>query len=83
VDRCHRRCNSWKATIAEHRQRIRKALKESPSLKPYLDTALAENYSDAVELAAIETGLPKETFPPKCLLTSVQLTDSDFLPEEA
>jgi hypothetical protein len=78
-----RRSNSWRATIAEHRQRIRKSLKESPSLKPYLDTAIAENYGDAVELAAIETGLPEETFPQKCLFTSVQLTDPEFLPEEA
>lgn len=77
-----RRSNSWRSTIAEHRQRIRKSLKESPSLKPYLDTAIAENYSDAVELAAIETGLSQETFPKECLFTPEQLMNPKFLPAE-
>lgn len=56
------RSGSWKGSITEHRRRIRKALKESRSLKPYLEEVFAECYSDAVEQASAETELPVETF---------------------
>jgi len=74
------RSSSWKSSIVEHRRRIRKALKESPSLKPYLEEVLAECYSDAVEQASAETGLPVETFPQICSYTSLEIRDSEFLP---
>jgi hypothetical protein len=74
------RSSSWKSSIVEHRRRIRKALKESPSLKPYLEEVLAECYSDAVEQASAETGLPVETFPQICSYTSLEIRDSQFLP---
>ncbi len=35
-----RRSGSWEGSIIEHRRRIKKALKESPSLKPYLERYL-------------------------------------------
>jgi Domain of unknown function DUF29 len=76
-----RRSNSWKATIAEHRRRIRKAFKDSPSLKPYLAEVLAECYQDAIELASLETGLPATTFPLDCPYTSAEVLDSNFLME--
>ncbi|MCA1992396.1 MAG: DUF29 domain-containing protein [Coleofasciculus sp. S288] len=75
------RSGSWKGSIAEHRRRIRKALKESPSLKPYLEQVFAECYLEAVEQASAETELPVETFPQECLYTSVEVLDSNFLPE--
>jgi hypothetical protein len=75
------RSGSWKGSIAEHRRRIRKALKESPSLKPYLQEVFAECYFDAVELASAETELPVETFPGECSYTSAEVLDSNFLPE--
>lgn len=75
------RSGSWKGSIVEHRRRIRKAFKESPSLKPYLQEVFAECYLDAVELASAETELPIETFPGECPYTSTEVLDSNFLPE--
>ena len=45
-----RRSLSWNYTIVEHRQRIRKLLQESPSLKPYLEDIFEGCYRDAREL---------------------------------
>jgi hypothetical protein len=75
------RSGSWKGSIVEHRRRIRDSLKESPSLKPYLQEVFAECYSDAVEWASAETELPVETFPGECPYTSAEVLDSNFLPE--
>jgi Domain of unknown function DUF29 len=75
------RSGSWQGSIVEHRRRIRKALKASPSLKPYLDEVLAESYADAIEQAMAETGLSREIFPPQCLYAIGQILDGDFLPE--
>jgi hypothetical protein len=75
------RSGSWKGSIVEHRRRIRDALKDSPSLKPYLQEVFAECYLDAVELASAETELPVETFPSECPYTSAEVLDSNFLPE--
>ena len=72
---------SWKASIVEHRRRIRKTLKDSPSLQPYLKEVLVECYADAVEQASAETGLSLETFPQLCIYSAVEVLDSDFLPE--
>lgn len=74
------RSGSWKGNIAEHRRRIRKALKESPSLKPYLEEVFVECYADAVEQASAETELPVETFGQFCSYTSAEVLDADFLP---
>ncbi len=41
------RSNSWLASIVEHRQRINKAFKDSPSLKPHYDTIFVEAYEEA------------------------------------
>jgi hypothetical protein len=75
------RSGSWKGSIVEHRRRIREALKDSPSLKPYLEEVFAECYSDAVEQASAETELPLEIFPQLCPYTSAEGLDSNFLPE--
>jgi hypothetical protein len=53
-----RRSGSWAGSLVEHRRRIKKALKESPSLQPYLDSVFAECYAEAVKQAKAETGLP-------------------------
>ncbi|HAX77002.1 MAG TPA: DUF29 domain-containing protein [Cyanobacteria bacterium UBA11372] len=77
------RSGSWKGSIAEHRRRIRKALKDSPSLKPYLEEIFAECYLDAIEQASAETGLPEATFPQLCPYTSTEALDSNFMPEQS
>jgi hypothetical protein len=75
------RSGSWKGSIVEHRRRIRDTLKDSPSLKPYLQEVFVECYLDAVEQASAETELPMETFPGECPYTSAEVLDSNFLPE--
>jgi len=75
------RSGSWKGSIVEHRRRIREALKDSPSLKPYLEKVFAECYLDAVEQASAETGLSVEIFPQLCPYTSAEVLDSNFLPD--
>ncbi len=76
-----RRIGSWKGSIVEDRRRIRKTLKDSPSLKPYLEEVLVECYADAVEQASAETGLSVDTFPQLCIYSAVEVLDSNFLPE--
>ena len=75
-----RRSNSWKGSIAEHRRRIRNELKDSSSLKPYLEEIFDECYVDAVEQAIAETDLPAETFPISCPYTVSATLDSSYLP---
>ncbi len=75
------RSGSWEGSIIEHRRRIKKALQESPSLKPYLDGVFAECYTEAVKQAKAETGLPLETFPMQCLYKLVEVLHDKFLPE--
>ena len=50
-----RRSGSWESSIIEHRRRIKKALKESPSLKPYLESIFSESYLEAVKQAKAES----------------------------
>lgn len=76
-----KRSGSWKRSIIEHRRHIRKALKDSPSLKPYLEEVFAECYGDAVKQASAETGLPEEEFPPHCPYAVSAVLDADFIPE--
>ena len=76
-----RRSGSWEGSIVEHRRRIRKALKESPSLKPYVEDVFAECYAEAVKQAKAETGLPLETFPTQCPYELTEVMDDGFLPQ--
>ncbi len=74
------RSNSWLSSILEHRLRIRKQMKESPSLKPYLEQVFEECYSEGRLLAAVETGLPLTTFPTSSPFTTKEALDIDYLP---
>lgn len=76
----HRRSGSWEGSVLEHRRRLNKALQESPSLQPYLQTILLESYTAACKQAKAETGLPLETFPVECAYSLSDLLDDDFLP---
>jgi hypothetical protein len=75
------RSNHWKASIVEHRRRIRDLLKDSPSLKPYLEEVFTECYEDAIELASIETELPAVTFPSDCPYSTAEVLKAGFLME--
>ena len=74
------RANSWRASIREHRRRLRKAFEDSPSLRRYTEEVLVECYLDACEQAADETGLPAVVFPEHCPFSLDQVLDKDFLP---
>jgi len=76
-----RRTNSWHYTIIEHRQRIRKAFKNSPSLKRHLLEELADVYLDARKLVSVETGISIDTFPIALPFTVYQILNEDYLPE--
>ncbi|NDJ16880.1 DUF29 domain-containing protein [Myxacorys almedinensis] len=78
-----KRSISWQNSIAEHRRRIRKALRDSPSLQPFLEEIIPESYTDAIEQAAIQTRLSPETFPPVCPYSVIKILDSSFLPESS
>ncbi len=58
-----RRSRSWAATIAEQRAQIEDLLEESPSLRRELEAAARAAWPQARKRAAIETGLPLESFP--------------------
>lgn len=75
------RSGSWKGSIVEHRRRIREALKDSLSLKPFLAEVFAECYVDAVEQASAETGLFMEVFPEFCPYSFEEVLNGEFLPE--
>jgi hypothetical protein len=76
------RSNSWLASIVEHRQRINKAFKDSPSLKPHYSEVFAEAYEESRELAAAETGLPIDDFPIDCPFSLEVILRSGYLPED-
>lgn len=78
-----RRSNSWRFTILEHRDRIAKAFRDSPSLRPYLVSIYADCYATARKKAAVETGLPLETFPGQVQFTLESVLDPDFLPNDS
>ena len=72
------RSGSWKGSIREHRRRITKAIKISPSLKAYPIEILSECYKDAALQASDETGLPVETFPSECPYSIDQVLEADL-----
>jgi hypothetical protein len=71
---------SWRYTILEQRNRIRKRLRASPGLQSRLDELLGEAYQDAVELAAKESGLALKAFPEKCPYAWERIVDDDYFP---
>ncbi|MGB5714597.1 MAG: DUF29 domain-containing protein [Waterburya sp.] len=76
-----KRSNSWRSSIREHRKRVKRAFRNSPSLKPYFTEIFAECYQDARELAADETGLSIETFPEQSPFTMEEILNTDYLSE--
>lgn len=76
-----RRSRSWNASIVEHRIRVKKNLKYSPSLKPFIEEEFLDIYDDAIKIAVAETQLRLETFPIDCPYTIDQVLDDSFLPE--
>lgn len=78
-----RRSNSWRFTILEHRDRLAKAFRDSPSLRLYFASIYADCYATARQKAAVETGLPLETFPAQVPFSPEAALDADFLPDSS
>ncbi len=74
------RTNSWVGNIREQRIQIKLLLKDSPSLKPYLEQTFADAYELGVALAIRETLLGEEVFPEVSPYQLEQSLDSQFLP---
>lgn len=75
------RSNSWRFTILEHRDRLEKFFRDSPSLKLYFSSIFEDRYSRARKKAAVETGLSLDTFPSASPFSPEQTLNSNFLPE--
>jgi hypothetical protein len=59
------RSNSWRGTILEQRRELRQLL-ESGSLRRHAGEVLGKAYQEAIQQAAVETGLTGATFPAEC-----------------
>ncbi len=75
-----RRSRSWRSTIATQRVELADLLAMSPSLRRRRSAEIARAYAAARKLAAIETGLPVDTFPETCPFTPDQVEDPEFWP---
>jgi len=71
----------WRSSIIEHRRRIARSLRDSPSLRRYPATVLPEEYVGARAMAADETGLPEDAFPKTCPFTIEEVLDPAFWPK--
>lgn len=58
-----RRGRSWLLTIREQRRQAARVLADNPSLRPHLDSVLAEAYGDAILAAAREVDCDEDRFP--------------------
>jgi hypothetical protein len=76
------RSNRWRATVQEQRSRIRRILRFSPSLRREVEPTTRDVYPDAVEAAAIETGLSESAFPPTLPYAVEQLFERPLPSEE-
>ena len=61
-----KRSRSWVLSIAEHRVRVRRDLRRSPSLAAKLDVIIIDAFDTARLRAARQTRLPLSSFPSTC-----------------
>jgi hypothetical protein len=76
-----RRNRSWAATLLEQRKRIRKLIRESPSLESYPAQVTEEEYEIAAVKAAAETGMDHTSFPGRCPFSTEEILDFGYLPD--
>jgi hypothetical protein len=74
---------SWRATIKTQRERVKRRLKQTPSLKQCLDDPdwQADAWDDARDSAAQETGIAYDKFPDQCLWIMEDILSDDWLPQ--
>jgi hypothetical protein len=76
-----KRSRSWRLTIQRERSNAARRERRNPSLRAKANEIVDEIYPDARREAAIETGLPLDTFPAQCPFTLAQLRDDEYLPD--
>lgn len=76
-----KRSSSWEITIGRERDNIDGRERESRTLAAQAKSIVERVYRRSVREAAVETGLPRESFPAECPWTLEQLRDEDFLPD--
>ncbi len=74
---------SWKATIKTQRERVKRRLNQTPSLKKCLKDSgwLADAWDDARDAAEKETGISYEKFPEKCPWTIENILSENWFPQ--
>ncbi|HVC63485.1 MAG TPA: DUF29 domain-containing protein [Acetobacteraceae bacterium] len=72
---------SWRSGIEEQRLRLGDHLKDNPSLKAQINSAVDNAYRLARVDAERETGLARTTFPQTCPFTFDQAIAEDFRPD--
>ena len=75
------RTRSWQKTMLIQRRKLRDVAGRGV-LRTHADAVLPEAYADAVEQAAVETGLPRASFPALCPYTVAQLFEMDLVGSE-
>lgn len=76
------RSRSWTTTMREQRRQLDLVLADSPSLRPFVASVIADSYRKACRDASDETDLPKGSFPAECPFTIGQILAEEFLPED-
>jgi hypothetical protein len=79
------RSNRWRSTVHKQRTRIRRVLRDSPSLKREIEPMCHDVYPWALERAAIETRVSEAIFPQTLPYTLEQIFErklpADELPD--
>ena len=75
-----KRKNGWKKSISEARRGIKKLVDESPSLQGFPEAVLSEEYKNARQAAAEETGLDEDSFPADCPYSIADILTRGFFP---
>lgn len=78
----NQRSGSWRATIVEQRYRIARRIAESPSLRSYPGTVLADEYRLARLHAAAEAEADVTALPDSCPFSIAEVLDDAFWPGE-
>jgi hypothetical protein len=71
----------WLGEIRNFRLQIKRLLKNSPSLKPFLAENLENCYQDARRIVMDRTGMDATQLPTQAIANSEQLLDEDWLPK--
>jgi hypothetical protein len=73
---------SWRSTLIEQRHELAGIFEQSPSLRPFAQSSIADVYPKAAREASAETGLDIRAFPQECPFSFEEMLDDTFLPAD-